>query len=320
MTRILVTGASGFVGQALCAELVGRGYLVRAAIRTNADLVPAGCEILQINNISASTDWSAALEDVDTVIHLAARVHVMRENLLNPLEEFRNVNVKGTEQLARAAAANGVTRFVYVSSVKVNGESTIDGERLNEASLPKPLDAYGRSKWEAEQVLHQIESQTGLGIVVIRPPLVYGPNVKGNFARMLEMLRQGIPLPLASVRNLRSLIYVRNLVDALIVCATTSKAVGNTYLVSDGEDMSTPDLLKYMGNAIDCPVRLFPFPLAFLNFIGRVIRRSNQVSRLVGSLRVDTSKIRNELGWIPPFSAQQGLHATGEYFVKFSKR
>lgn len=315
MTSMLVTGGNGFVGRALCAELRNRGYLVRAALRSGASFDVSGCEIAKIQDIATNTAWADALHGVETVIHLAARVHVMRDDAVNPLEEFRKTNVSGTEHLARAAAANGVKRLVYVSSIKVNGESTRGNERFTESDTPSPQDPYGISKWEAEQALHRVAEETRLEIVVVRPPLVYGPNVKGNFAQMLKVLTKGIPLPLASVNNLRSLIHVENLVDALILCATHSAAAGQTYLVSDGEDISTPDLLCQLGAAIGQPARLLPCPPVLLKLAGRLVGRSEQIDRLLGSLRIDNNKIRRELNWTPPNSLHQGLCATVEQFL-----
>jgi len=310
--HMLVTGANGFVGRRMCVESCQRGWQVKAALRKPAS--PQNeFESVNIGQIDGQTNWSEALREMDVVIHLAARVHVMRENSDNPLEEFRRVNVAGTENLARSAALAGVKRLVYVSSVKVNGEATRDNQKFIEADIAAPQDPYGISKWEAEQALHRVAAETGLEIVIVRPPLVYGPGVKGNFAQMLKILARGMPLPLSSVRNLRSLIYVENLVDALFACATHSAAAGQTYLVSDGEDVSTPDLLRQLGNAMERPARLFPCPPALLKLAGRLIGRTGQVERLLGSLRVDSGKIRRELDWKPPYSLQQGLQATAAW-------
>ncbi len=309
---LLVTGASGFVGRALCVEMVRRGLAVRAAVRGKTNDLPVGSEYAYVDSLSSSCDWTSALCDVTTVIHLAARVHVMRETASDPLAEFRSVNVAGTERLARQAAQSGVRRLVFVSSVKVNGERTESGECFSETDPPCPEDAYGISKWEAEQALHRVARETGLEVVVVRPPLVYGPGVKGNFATMLKVLRQGIPLPLASVRNRRSLIFVDNLVDALICCAAHPAAAMQTYLVSDGEDLSTPELLRRLGHAAGMPVRLFPCPAGLLRFAGKLAGKAGAVDRLLGSLQVDSGKIRRELGWSPPCPVELGLKATIE--------
>ena len=267
---------------------------------------------MSVGAIDGATDWSKALVGAAVVIHLAARVHVMRDTASDPLEEFRKVNLHGTENLASQAARAGIKRLVYVSSIKVNGEQTMWDERFSETDAANPQDPYGISKWEAEQALHRIANETGLEVVIVRPPLVYGEGVKGNFAQMLKVLARGIPLPLATVENRRSLMYVWNLVDALILCATHPEAANKTYLVSDGEDVSTPELLQRLGQAMSRPARLFPCPEFLLKLIGGIIGRSAQVSRLLGSLQVDSSRIRNELGWTPPYTLQQGLlHSVG---------
>lgn len=330
---MLVTGANGFVGSALCAALKQKGYTVRAALRDPAKFAIEGCEIAKVPALDANTDWSAALSGVTTVIHLAARVHVMHDDASDPLEEFRRVNVAGTEHLARSAAASGVKRLVFVSSIKVNGESTgtadsaerrvlsAEGRKVfREDDIPAPQDPYGISKCEAEQALHRIAKETGLEVVIVRPPLVYGAGVKGNFIQMLKVLAKGIPLPLASVRNLRSLVYVGNLADALILCATHPAAAGQTYLVSDGEDVSTHGLLRRLGDAMGRPARLFPWPPALLKLAGRMAGKADQVERLLGSLRVDSGKIRRELGWAPPYTLQQGLRATAEWYRNAQER
>jgi nucleoside-diphosphate-sugar epimerase len=316
MGTILVTGATGFVGQSLCTELIKRGWVTRAVLRSASGLLVAGCESVIVPEINADTDWRVAFEHgggVDTVVHLAARAHVMHDDSSNPLAAFREINVAGTERLARAAAAKGVKRLVYVSSVKVNGEETFGEQQFAEADQPAPRDPYGRSKWEAEQALQRVAAETGIEIVIVRSPLVYGPGAKGNFALMLSALRRGLPLPLASARNLRSLVYIGNLVDALIACATHPAAAMQTFLVSDGEDVSTPDLLCRLGAALGHPARLLPCPLFLLRCGGWVFGYSGQLDRLLGSLRVDSRKIRRELNWKPPFTLQQGLIATTQF-------
>lgn len=309
--KFLVTGANGFVGQSLCIELMRRGSPVRGAIRSRCEL-PSGVDATIVGAIDGETNWKDALHDVELVIHLAARVHVMHDNSADPLAEFRKVNVAGTENLARSAAASGVKRLVYVSSIKVNGEATREGNKFSECDLPAPQDPYGVSKCETEQALRLVAKETGLEVVIVRPPLVYGAGVKGNFAQMLKVLHKGIPLPLASVVNRRSLVYVGNLVDALIQCATHPAAVGQTYLVSDGEDISTPDLLRQLGEAMGHPARLFSCPPVLLKLAGRLTGRADKIERLLGSLRVDSGKIRRELGWAPPYTVQQGLQATAD--------
>lgn len=312
--RFLVTGANGFVGKPLCAELLRKGHTVRAAIRSTARL-PDGVEVVAVGNIDSDTDWTEALRDVEVVIHLAARVHVMKDSTADPLAEFFKVNMHGTQNLAQQAVRTGVKRFVYVSSIKVSGEETSGEQSYSEQDFPAPQDPYGISKWEAEQALWQVAQETGLEVVVVRPPLVYGPGVKGNFAQMMRIIARGIPLPLALVRNQRDLVYLGNLVDALITCATHPAAAGQTYLVSDGESVSTPELLRRLAEALGVSSRLFPLSLAFLKLAGKLTGKSAQVERLLGSLRVDSGKIRRELGWRPPYTLGQGLYVTAVAFA-----
>lgn len=306
MTKFLITGANGFVGRTLCGEAVSRGFRVRGTTRAICDL-GTGVENAAVGAIDGSTNWMTALCDVETIIHLAARVHVMRDEMKNPLETFRKVNVAGTENLARQGVEAGVRRFVYVSSIKVLGEKTTDDCCFTEGDAACPQDPYAISKWEAEQALHRVAQETGLEVVIVRPPLVYGAGAKGNFAQMIKVLSKGVPLPLASVRNLRSLIYVDNLIDALICCATHPTAAGQTYLVSDGEDVSTPELLRLLGNAIGRPARPFSCPLPLLKLAGRLLRRADQIERLTGSLRMDSGKLCRDLDWHPPVTLQEGL-------------
>jgi nucleoside-diphosphate-sugar epimerase len=237
----------------------------------------------------------------------------MADHAAHPLREFRRVNTDWTERLARAAAAQGVHRFVYLSSIKVNGEQT--REPFTEADLPDPQDPYGVSKWEAEQALAAVSSETGLAAVVVRSPLVYGPGVGGNFLQLLNILRRGIPLPLALVGNRRSLIYRGNLVDALSHCVRDQRAAGRTYLVSDGEDLSTPELIRRLAKALGVTAHLWPFPPPALRWMGRVVGKSAMIDRLLGSLQVDSSKIRRELDWQPPCSVDQGLGETAAWFM-----
>jgi nucleoside-diphosphate-sugar epimerase len=264
--------------------------------------------------LGTDTVWEGALAGVDTVIHLAARVHIMDDTAADPLTQFRKVNVEGTARLAREAAKAGVRRLVFISSIKVNGEET--GTPYTPDSPPNPADPYGISKWEAEQALLTIGAETGLEVVIVRPTLVYGPGVKANFLNMIKVVHRGIPLPFASISNKRSLIYVGNLVDALAVCATHPSAAGRTYLVSDGEDVSTPDLIRMTAAALGVPARLFPFPLSLMRLVGKITGKTAAVNRLTGSLTVDSSRIRSELGWKPPFTMREGLRETAKWFKK----
>lgn len=314
--RILVTGANGFVGRALCMALAAEGYPVRAALRESA---PASLQELEVEElvcvgkIGPDTDWTSGLKGVDAVVHLAARVHVMREFAADPLAEFRRVNVEGTRGLARAAAAAGVRRLVFVSTLKIHGESS--GARgFSESDPPQPTDPYAISKWEAEQALHEIAGQTGLETVILRPPLVYGPGVKGNFLRLMDWIARGVPLPLASIRNSRSLLYLDNLVAAIEACLREPSAAGETFLLKDDGDLSTPELIRQLARAMGGRARLLPFPVPLLALLGAAAGQSAAVARLTGSLVADDAKIRRVLGWLPPLSPEQGLTATAGWY------
>jgi len=310
--RIVVTGATGFVGRALCARLHADGHAVRAAVRAPGAFLPAGVERAELGPLGAQTRWEEALRGAEAVIHLAARVHVMHDGAADPLAEFRAVNVRATERLAEESARAGVRRLVFVSSVKVHGDESATPCR--EDSSPDPRDAYGVSKWEAELALARIGARTGLQTVVLRPPLVYGPGVKGNFLEMMRVVARGIPLPLASVENRRSFICLGNLVDALAACATHPAAAGGTFLVGDGEDLSTPELLRRSAEALGVRVRLFPVPRSLLEAAARCTGRSAAFARLCGSLTVDATAIGERLGWRPPFTVTEGLRQTAEWF------
>ncbi len=311
--RVLVTGANGFVGEALCGELHARGFAIRAAVRSASSLLESA-EMAAVGAIDGDTDWNEALSEVSVVIHLAARVHVMHDDANDPLEEFRRVNVAGTENLARQAARAGVKRLVYVSSIKVNGEATSGEKKFTEMDVPSPQGPYDISKWEAEQALHCIAQETGLKVVIVRPPLVYGPGVKGNFSSLFSAIDKGIPLPLAGADNARSMVYVGNLVDALITCATHPAAAGKTYLVSDGAAVSTAMLVEKIAQALGRSRRSFYFPPTLLRAVAALLGRAEQVDRLLGSLRVSDEKIRNELAWSPPYTLEQGLCATADWY------
>jgi nucleoside-diphosphate-sugar epimerase len=294
----LVTGANGFIGRALCARLAAEGWTVRAAVFPLGAPVPAGTAAAPVGDIGAGTDWTAALAGVEVVIHLAARVHVMKETAGDPLAAFRAVNVEGTRRLARSAAATGVKRLVFLSTVGVHGASS--ETPLTEDSPLRPHNDYSRSKLEGEAALAEDSRGTGLETVIVRAPLVYGPGHKGNMARLVSVLRRGWPLPLASVRNRRSFICVDNLVDALLVCATHPGAGGKVFLVSDGTDFSTPELVRGLCAGLGRPARLFPCPAALLRLAG---------TGLTDSLAIDAGRIRRELGWAPPVPAAEGLRA-----------
>ncbi len=278
---VLVTGATGFVGTALCTALPQYGFRVRRAVRAS---IHPGTDAVVVGHIDATTDWSAALAGVDGIVHLAARTHDVLDPTPQRLDDYRRLNVAGTRRLAEEAARAGVRRFVFMSSVKVNGEAT-QGRPFRESDVPQPRDAYGITKLEAEQVLQELSRAGAMEIVVLRPPLVYGAGVKGNFLRLMGLLARGVPLPFASIRNRRSLIYVGNLIDAIVTALRSPQAAGGTYLVSDGEALSTPDLLRRLGRALGRDARLLPCPPALLR-AGRS-RAAPRSGALTGSLEVD---------------------------------
>lgn len=314
--KILVTGATGFVGSALCERLLADGNVVRAAVRTRDSVayLPSGVDAVPVGSIGPDTDWSDALTPgIDSVVHLAARVHVMEDNAVDPLAEFRRVNVAGTERLARMAAKGGARRLIYLSSIKVNGEGRPEPYREEDAHAP--VEPYAVSKREAEVALKKVAAETGLEVVIIRPPLVYGPGVKANFSSLLKMVHRRVPLPLAGIHNRRSLIYVQNLVDAIYACLTRPEAAGQTYLVSDGDDISTPDLIRRVAAAMGKKPCLLPFPSNLLRLFGKIAGKGPAVERLLGTLAVDIGKIRGELSWTPPFTMEQGLAETSAWFL-----
>lgn len=313
---VLITGANGFIGQALCKRLMADGYQVRGAVRSVAQMkaMSSRVEWVQVGNIWSETNWSKVLSGINGIVHLAARVHVIRENTASPDVTVGEVNVRGTACLAQQAIEAGVKRFVYLSSVKVHGEGR--AKAYNEKDDPSPMDPYAISKWEAEKILCEVAKETGMEVVIIRSPLVYGPQVKANFLRLMELVDLNIPLPLASINNRRSLIYIGNLVDAIITCMQNPTASGQTYFVSDSDDVSTPELIRRMAYALEKPVRLFPFPLFMLKMAGRFSGKRVEIDRLLGSLMVDSSKIHRELDWQPPFSMEQGLRETTKWYKK----
>lgn len=318
---VLITGATGFIGRAIVQSLVSKGQSVLACARVVPDLLPLEDSLLKWHNVGSvnkRTMWLSALSGVDTVIHCAARAHLLRDFERDDLMAYRSVNVDGTRRLAEQAAVSGVRRLVFISSIGVNGVCTNsiprsfsstcpDVKAFRPQDDPAPQEPYGISKWEAEQALWDVAAKTGLEVVVIRTPLVYGPGVKGNLARLLNLLHLGLPLPLGSVNNKRSLIGLDNLVDLLILCIAHPSAAGQTLLVSDGEDLSTVDLLRYMAAAMGRSLTLFPFPISVLRIAANLIGKQVEIDRLVGSLQIDSSYTRNLLGWAPPVGIQEGI-------------
>jgi nucleoside-diphosphate-sugar epimerase len=276
--------------------------------------VAASDHFVRVSDIGSNTDWRAALQGISSVIHLAGRAHVMRESASNPLAAYRETNVAGTRRLAEAAAEEGVKRFIFLSSIKVNGERT-DLQPFRESDEPRPEDAYGISKLEAERELNRIAAGSEMGITIIRPPLVYGPGVKGNFLSLMRAVHRGIPLPLASITNARSLISVENLVSAIMACLGDPRAAGRTFLVADGQDLSTSELIRRLADAFGSRLRLYPCPPVLLRFGGALTGNRAPIKRLTDSLQVDSSKIRQVLDWEPALSVEQGLSETARWFT-----
>ena len=302
--KVLITGATGFVGKALCVELVAHGHAVVPAVRRASGLADEAI----VGDIDGITDWTVALAACDVVVHLAARVHVMDESAQNPLALYRATNTEATLNLARQAVQAGVKRFVFISTIKVNGEGRDAAYRETDAAAPD--DAYAMSKWEAEQGLQRIAADTGLEVVILRPPLVYGPEVKANFQRLLRMVERGWPLPLGAIRNRRSLLYLGNFVDAIQVCIEHPAAAGQIFLLDDGEAISTPELIRALARAMGRSARLLAVPVGVLELAGAFLGKRAAVARLTGSLFVDSLALRSRLGWTPPYTLGQGLAAT----------
>ncbi len=321
--RVLVTGANGFVGRRLCQVLADKGYVTRRAVRQLREGQPISTDGLRpecavIGEINEKTDWRRAVEGVDSVIHLAGRAHIMREQLADPLSAYRQVNVGGTSRLASAAATSGVKRLVFVSSIKVNGESTREAP-FTVYDVPAPEDAYGVSKWEAEQELLRIASQTQLQVVIVRPPLVYGPGVKGNLLTLMRWIERGWPLPVGGCRNARSLVGLENLVDLLTLCLSDPRAVGQVFLAGDGEDMSTPELASRLAMAMKRKSAMVSVPPAWLRLLARMVGKQGMYDRLCGSLRVDIGHARRRLGWVPPSSVDEELLRMASWFAQRSR-
>ncbi len=317
MTKYLVTGANGFVGSRLCMTMAEKGLSVRAAVRkTDKIECLSSVEVVEIRDCGPSTDWSYVLKGIDVIIHLAARAHVMHETAADPLHEFRRVNAEGTRNLAMQASRAGISRIVYLSTIKVNGELTHE-EPFNEDSPLAPQDAYAMSKWEAEDALHAISASSGLEIVIIRTPLVYGPGVKGNMLKLMKQINHGIPLPLGMITNRRSLISLENLVDILILSASRSECIGQTFAVSDGEDISTSDLVFLLSKAMGKKVRLIPFPSRLCSLFTRLAPSLKPtVDRLAGSLIVDSSRFRERMKWSPPQTISTGIDSMVSDFLR----
>jgi nucleoside-diphosphate-sugar epimerase/GT2 family glycosyltransferase len=311
--RILVTGANGFIGRALCAALSSQDFSVLGVVRKkSANGQTAAVDHWVMGEIDEHTEWAPALSGVDSVVHLAARVHLMRDAAADPMAEFRRVNVALTLNLARQAARAGVRRFVFVSSVKVNGEKTVIGQPFTADDAPKPVDSYGISKFEAEQALIQLAAETGLEVVIVRPVLVYGPGVKANFHEMMRWVLKGVPLPLGALDNQRSFAAIDNVVDLIAVCLSHPRAANQIFLVSDGEDLTVSGLLRRTATALGRPARLLPVPMFLLRLAGRLLGKEPVIQRLCDTLQVDISKTQRLLDWMPPLSVDAALRKTAQ--------
>jgi nucleoside-diphosphate-sugar epimerase len=300
--KLCITGANGFVGKYLCNQLEVKAHTIVRIVRNSCTPYEQA-----VGDIGPQTAWVALLGGCDVVVHLAARVHVIQDTAIDPLTAFRLINVDGALNLARQAAAVGVRRFVFVSSVKVNGESTEFGKTFAETDPPHPLDDYGQSKQEAELGLRHIAADTGMEVVIIRPPLVYGFGVKANFASLMRAVKKGVPLPLGAVHNQRSLIGIDNLVDFLITCIDHPLAANETFLVSDGQDVSVPELVRGLADAMGVKAHLLPIPVSVLQFGAALLGKRDAVNRLCENLQVDIDKARKLLAWTPPISIYEGL-------------
>ncbi len=317
---IFVTGSTGFIGQALVPRLAQKSR-VRISVRTKKgkEIIPYADAVFQ-KDLTATEDWADALTGVSEVVHCAARVHIMTEHALNPLMEFRRANVDGTLKLAQQAVVSGVKRFIFLSSIKVNGEQTLPGETFRADQYANPRDPYGVSKMEAEEGLRALASKTGMEVVIIRPPLVYGSDVKANFLVMMRWLWRGIPLPLGAItENRRSFVALDNLLDLITTCIDHPAAANQTFLVSDDEDLSTAELLQRLGKALERPARLFSVPISLLKLGANVMGRPEIVQRLCGSLQVDVSKTKEILGWSPPINVDEGLRQVAQHWLNMCR-
>lgn len=314
MNRILVTGTTGFIGKHLVYTLKDKSETIAVTRSDSSDRI-SNVRYELIRNLDAYQCWVSIIENVDCIIHCAARVHVMDESSPNPLKAFREINVDGTLNLARQAARNGVKRFVFISSIKVNGESTQPENPFTENSKPNPLDPYGISKLEAEEGLKQISSETGMEYVIIRPVLIYGPGVKANFARLVNLVKKGIPVPLRLARNKRSLVSLDNLVDLIETCIRHPRAANKTFLASDGHDLSTSELISEIALCMNKRPALLPFPISILRLLGKCTGKSDIIARLTESLQVDISHTRKTLDWRPPYTVHESLQKTVDSLV-----
>ena len=309
MKKIFVTGASGFIGHSLCKTLSNSNFFVRGSVRSDdLFLTNNQIEYVSVGNINHQTYWKDVLNGIDCIIHCAGRAHRMNENKNS--NKYFLMNTESTKNLAEQAAEMGVKRLIFLSSIKVNGEFTNkigSNHKFYFNDIPNAKDDYAKSKLEAEKILFEISSRLGLEVVVIRLPLIYGNNVKGNLARLIKIIRKNIPLPLSKVENQRSMIGIDNLIDLLICCIDHPKANRKTFLASDGKDLSTPDLIKLIASSMGKKANLFPMPIFMLKFLGLFFKRRREINRLIGSLRIDNSYTKDILNWKPPVSVEEGI-------------
>lgn len=304
--NLLLTGATGFLGQKLSKALLSLEHIKLTTAGRRASGLSSVRDVC-VDDIDATTDWSLALKGQQVVIHAAARAHVMNETAEDPLDVYRRVNCEGTLNLARQAAAEGIKRFVFISTIKVNGSETPIGQPFTADQSVNPQDPYAVSKWEAEQGLNVLSAETGLEVVIIRPPMIYGPGVKGNFVRLIALVEKGIPLPFGAIHNQRSLVSVDNLVDLIQLCIHHPAAANQVFLASDGQDLSTTELLQFVAAGIGKSAHLIPVPSSFLQWACVLLHKENEAHRLLKSLQIDISKNREVLGWEPPVSVDEGF-------------
>ena len=316
--NIILTGSTGFIGSAITEQFKRSDCQLYPVVRYIKDDSPKNA--VEVGDIDGNTDYRNSLSEVNVVIHVAARAHIMNEEVADPLAEYRRVNVDGTLNLAQQSADAGVKRFIYISSIKVNGESTSGGVPFTEKDIANPLDSYGVSKYEAEEGLKKIAVDTGMEVVIIRPPLVYGAGVKANFLNLLKLSNTGLPLPFGLVNNKRSMVYVENLVDFIVKCIDHPNAANQTFLISDGEDLSLKSLITYIRKAMGKSPLLLPVPVALFKLAGKLTGKSGVVDRLVGDLQVDSSKACELLDWKPPYTVEQGIQATVDSFLENNKQ
>jgi nucleoside-diphosphate-sugar epimerase len=318
MKNVLLTGANGFIGSAIMRRLQRDACPVRGVLRANSSAMSDRSEYVKIEGLSRDTDWGSALDGVEVVIHTAARVHIMQDSAADPLKQYLEVNLDGTLNLAKQAAAAAVRRFIFISSIKVNGEETLPGSAFAADDKPAPVNPYAISKLKAEEGLLELAAETGMEVVIIRPPLVYGPGVKANFQRMMRWIDRGIPLPLGSIQNKRSLVALENLINLIVNCIENPAAANQIFLVRDDEDLSTTELLQRIALVLGKPARLFPFPTHLIIFAASLLGKKGVAQRLVGSLQVDIAKTRALLDWEPPVSVDEGLRKVADDFKKRS--